>query len=89
VSRLDNDGYTCLFGDGRCFIECNDTVISIAFRRNDLYLISFRESVNSVCDDNANVFSSTVAYRKRKRTHDASSKLWHFRLGHISRGRIE
>jgi hypothetical protein len=89
VSCLDNDGYTYLFGDGRCLIECNDTVISIAFRRNDLYLISLRESVNSVCDDNANVFSSTITNRKRKRTHDASSKLWHCRLGHISRGRIE
>jgi hypothetical protein len=89
VSCLDNDGYTCLFGDGRCLIECNDIVISIAFRRNDLYLISLRESVNSVCDDNANVFSSTVVNRKQKRTHDASSKLWHCRLGHISRGRIE
>jgi hypothetical protein len=89
VSHLDNDGYTCLFGDGRCLIECNDTVISIAFRRNDLYLLSLRESVNSVCDDNTNVFSSTVANRKRKRTHDASPKLWHCRLGHISRGRIE
>jgi hypothetical protein len=86
VSYLDKDGYTCLFGDGRCLIECNDTVISIAFRRNDLYLI---ESVNSVCDNNANVFSSTLANRKRKRTRDASSKLWHCRLGHISRGRIE
>jgi hypothetical protein len=27
--------------------------------------------------------------RKRKRTQDASSKLWHCCLGHISRGRIE
>jgi hypothetical protein len=89
VSCLDKDGYTCLFGDGRCLIECKDTVISIAFRRNDLYLISLRESVNSVCDNNANVFSSTVANRKRKRTHDESSKLWHCRLGHILRGRIE
>jgi hypothetical protein len=75
VSCLDNDGYTYLFGDGRCLIECNDTVISIAFRRNDLYLISLRESVNSVCDDNANVFSSTITNRKRKRTHDASSSI--------------
>jgi hypothetical protein len=49
VSCLDKDGYSCLFGDGRCLIECNGTVISIAFRRNDLYLISLRESVNSVC----------------------------------------
>jgi hypothetical protein len=29
------------------------------------------------------------ANRKRKRTQDASSKLWHCRLCHISRGRIE
>jgi hypothetical protein len=29
------------------------------------------------------------ANRKRKRTHDVSSKLWHCRLGHISRKRIE
>ena len=27
--------------------------------------------------------------KKRKRTQDTSSKLWHCRLGHISRGRIE
>ena len=26
---------------------------------------------------------------KRKRIHDVSSKLWHYHLGHISRGRIE
>jgi hypothetical protein len=64
VSCLDKDGYTCIFGDSRCLIECNDIVISIAFRRNDLYLISLRESVNSVCDNNANVFSSTLANRK-------------------------
>jgi hypothetical protein len=89
VSCLDKDGYTCLFGDGRYLIECNDTVISIAFRRNDLYLISLRESVNSICDNNANVFPSTLANRKRKRTHHASSKLWRCRLGHISRARIE
>jgi hypothetical protein len=29
------------------------------------------------------------ANRKRKRTQEASSKLWHCCLGHISRGRIE
>jgi ATP:corrinoid adenosyltransferase len=29
------------------------------------------------------------ANRKQKRTQDASSKLWHCSLDHISRGRIE
>ena len=35
------------------------------------------------------VSSSVDVNRKQKRAHDASSKLWHYCLGHISRGRIE
>jgi hypothetical protein len=89
VSCLDNDGFDYHFGDGKCLIECDDTLVTVAFKRNDLYLLSLRESVNFVCDDNANVSSSTITNRKRKRTHDASSKSWHCRLGHISKGRIE
>ena len=46
----------------------------------------FHENVNFVCDVNENVSSSNNANRKRKRTHDALSKLWHYRLGHILRG---
>jgi hypothetical protein len=45
--------------------------------------------VNSVCDANENVSLSENVNRKQKRTHDASSKLWHYRLGLISRGKIE
>jgi hypothetical protein len=51
-----------------------------------------REKINSVCDVNvhvANDSESEHVQKKRKRTHDMSSKLWHYRLGHISRGRIE
>ena len=43
---------------------------------------------NVACDDE-NVSSSANVNRKRKRAHDASSKLWHCRLCHISRRRIE
>ena len=51
--------------------------------------------MNVICDDgnvacdNENVSSSMDVNRKQKRAHDALSKLWHYRLGHISRGRIE
>jgi hypothetical protein len=38
---------------------------------------------------NEHVSLSENINRKRKRTHDASSKLWHCRLNHISRERIE
>ena len=89
VSRLDNDGFVCHFRNGKCEICCNNEHVGIAFQRQDLYLLSLRENVNSVCDAIDNVVSSVNVNRKQKRTHNASSKLWHYRLGHISRGRIE
>ena len=58
-------------------------------------MLSLRDDVNVVCDDgnvecdNLNASSSADVNRKRKRAHDALSKLWHCHLGHISRGRIE
>jgi hypothetical protein len=53
------------------------------------------ENVNVVCNDEnivckEKVSSSTNVSSKRKRCDDATSvKLWHYRLGHILRGRIE
>ena len=58
-------------------------------------MLSLRDDVNVVCDDgnvacdNENVSLSADVNRKRKRAHNASSKLWRCRLGHILRGRIE
>ena len=58
-------------------------------------MLSLRDDVNVICDnenvacDNVNVSSSADVNRKQKSAHDALSKLWHCRLGHISRGRIE
>jgi hypothetical protein len=31
VSCLDNDGFDCHFGDGKCYILCNNECISLAF----------------------------------------------------------
>ena len=45
--------------------------------------------MNAVSTENENVSSSMNAINKRKRVHDVSLKLWHYRLGHILRGRIE
>jgi hypothetical protein len=66
--------------------------VGLAFQQDKLYMLSMHENVNIVCN-NENVvckdktFSST---NKCKRCDDATSvKLWHYRLGHILRGRIE
>ena len=89
VSRLDDDGYDCHFGNGKCWIVYNNKCVDLAFRQDKLYLLSLSENVNAVSTENENSSLSMNASNKRKRVHDTSSKLWYYHLGHISRGRIE
>jgi hypothetical protein len=86
VSYLDDDGYDCHFGNGKCKIIFNHKCVGLAFRQDKLYLLSLCENVNIVSTKNENASSSMNARNKRKRVHDISSKLWHCHLGHISRG---
>jgi hypothetical protein len=85
VSRLDKDNYECYFGHGKYAIWFNNACMGVALLHNELYLLSQREKVYSVCQVNEHVYVSDKEQKKRKRTHD-SLKLWHCRLGHISRG---
>jgi hypothetical protein len=89
VSKLDDDGIDCHFGNGKCKILVNNECVGLAFRQDKLYLLSLDENANNVCDENMNDSPSANVTKKRKRIDDASSKLWHCRLGHISKGRIE
>ena len=52
-------------------------------------MLSLIENVNVACSENENASSYENVTKKRKRIVAISSKLWHCRLGHISRGRIE
>nr|ABA97865.1 retrotransposon protein, putative, Ty1-copia subclass [Oryza sativa Japonica Group] len=82
VSKLDFDGYDYHFGNVKCELWYNNACNGLAVLQDELYLLSLYENVNVVS-------SLTKENKKRKRTPDVSSKLWHFRLCHISRGRIE
>ena len=86
VSRLNDDGYDFHFVNGKCRIVYNNKCVGLALRQDKLYLLSLSENVNAVSTENENACSSMIATNKRKRIHDVSSKLWHCRLGHISRG---
>jgi hypothetical protein len=69
--------------------------VGLTFRQDKLYILSMHENVNAVCNDenvvcNEQVSSSMNVSSKCKRCDDATStKLWHYRLCHILRGRIE
>ena len=88
VLCLNKDYYECYFGHGKCAIWCNNDLVGVALLHNELYLLSLCDKVFSVCKVNEHVSAFNKEQKKRKRTHD-SSKLWHCRLGHISRGELK
>jgi translation initiation factor IF-1 len=69
--------------------------VGFAFRQDKFYMLSMYENVNVLCNNenivcNEHVSSSMNMSSKRKRYDDVTSvKLWHYRLGHISKGRIK
>jgi hypothetical protein len=84
VSCLNDDVFDYLFDKRQYLITLNNEVVS---HHDKFYLLSIKDFINVVSSENdVNVSSSK---NKRKRIDDVSSKLWHSRLGHISRGRIE
>ena len=89
VSRLDDDSIDCHFRDGKCEILFDKECVGLAFRQDKLYLLSLIENVNVACSENENASSYENVTKKRKQIDAISSKLWHCRLGHISRGRID
>jgi hypothetical protein len=95
ISCLDDDGFDCHFGKGRCLIMFDDKCVDLAFREDKLYMLSMHENVNVVYNDenvvcNEKVPSSMNVSNKRKRCDNkTSAKLWHCHLGHISRGGID
>ena len=84
VSALDKSGYSCLFGNGKfsLFHDSNQVGSGSLSGYDNLYSLytdtSFNESLQL----------STRGV-KRKLTNENSAALWHKRLGHISKRRIE
>ena len=82
VSALDDEHYFCKFGNHQCVIEFNHNNVGLAIRHDKLYMLLLNDSsVMNVCD-------GTNKHKKSK-GDETSSKLWHYRLCHISKGRIE
>jgi hypothetical protein len=74
VSRLDDDGFDCLFDKKQYLITFNDEVVGRTFMHDKLYLLSIKYFINIVSfENNMNVSSSK---NKCKRIDGISSKLW-------------
>ena len=93
ISILDKFGYTCSFGNNKF----------ILFQNSNLVGTGSLSYVDNLCSlsyvDNLYMLDTVASYHetlqlstqgvKRKLTDENSSSLWHKRLGHISKMRIE
>jgi len=84
VCLLDKCGYTCSFGNNQFNLSLNSNIIGTGFLNayDNLYLLNTIANYNETlqCESRGT---------KRKFTDINSASLWHKRLGHISRNRVE
>ncbi|GKD28195.1 retrotransposon protein, putative, ty1-copia subclass, partial [Tanacetum coccineum] len=82
VSRLYDDGFISHFKNNAISVSRNNVVYFCAIPRDGIYEIDLSNS-------NTNDSSMYVVSNKRAKLNLDSSLLWHCRLGHISKKRIE
>jgi len=85
VSILDKCGFTFVFVNNEVKISRNSSLIGSGVLSDGLYLLNL--DPNSIVQRQSNVCN--VVGNKRGRVTESSSMLWHKRLGHISRKRME
>ena len=84
ISVLDKSEYYCSFGNSKFSLSLNSKVIGIGplSVHDNLYLL------DTVASFNETLYTS-IRGTKHKLTDKDSVMLWHKRLGHISKQRIQ
>ena len=87
VSCLDDFGFHCTFGEKQCFLKYCNKDVGLAVRRGKLYMLNLSDY--PICVNLCEMNMNECNHEKNGRSTNPSSKLWHRRLGHISRGGME
>jgi len=84
VSLLDKFGYHCSFGNNQCSLLLNLNIVNTGSLSiyDNLYLLDTIASFNETLHVDSRG-------KKCKLNKENSERLWHKRLGHISKSRIE
>ena len=83
VSCLDKSGYLCSFGNETFSLFQNSKVIGTGSLIDKLYKLNMQSPNTNL------IMNATIIGSKRKLNNEKSSMLWHKRMGHISKQRIE
>jgi len=84
ISYLDKSGYSCSFGNSKFSLSFNSNIVGTGslLAYDNLYLLDTVTTYN----ETLNIESHGT---KRKIDNTQSGALWHKRLGHISKNRVE
>ena len=80
VSRLDKFGYHCSFGNNKVSLFQNSNLICSGHLIDNLYKLD---------SDSYNEILQTSSKGTKRKLNENSASLWHKRLGHISKQRIQ
>ena len=83
VSCLDKSGYLCSFGNETFSLFQNSKVIGTGSLIDKLYKLNMQSPNTNL------IMNATIIGSKRKLNNEKSSMLWHKRMRHISKQRIE
>ena len=88
ISCLDDENIHYYFGDQKCLIRHDNKDVGLAIRRDKFYFLSQYDVVNALDTHDSETDTNNSKKIKRNANGDgeSSSKLWHYHLGHISRG---
>ncbi|XP_057755600.1 uncharacterized protein LOC130974762 [Arachis stenosperma] len=78
VSRLDKSGYFCLFGDNKVSLVYNSNNICSGHLVDNLYRLNLNSYNNEI-----------LKMDTKQKLNENLASLWHKRLGHISKQRIQ
>ena len=82
ISALDKFGFSCSFGNNKFSLFLSSTLIATGSLIDKLYML------NTIASSNETL-QTILRGTKRKLSNENSASLWHKRLGHISKRRIE
>jgi hypothetical protein len=84
ASLFEDDGLECLFGNNKCTVKFDNKVLGLAHRQSMLYILFLNDFLVM------NVYNATNKQKRNNSSNNETSlTLWHWRLGHIWRGRME
>ena len=81
ISSLDKSGYFCGFGNEKISISLDSNVVRTGILVDRLYMLESIASHNEILHVNSN--------GTKRKLNENSASLWHKRLGHISKQRIQ